>query len=148
MGDDETIKLLITLQTHCEKLQWSIIQKDMDLAKMVSIAWSLELAKKEFDFLKNNTIHSDTHIKGVDTISYNWRYNNHPQGRKDFKKVPHAGCCKARNAICDLCCKKEHFGKVCECIDLQVKERNRASHQSFTKDRNEYPTMATIKINW
>ena len=44
--------------------------------------------------------------------------------------------------------KNGYFGKVCESADLQVKEKNRVSHQNFTKDGNEYPsTMVTIKIN-
>ena len=61
MGDDETIKLVIILHTHSEKLHSSIIQKNMDLAKLVSAAQSLEL-KNKVDFLKNNTLQSDTHI--------------------------------------------------------------------------------------
>ena len=58
----------------------------MNLAKLVSTARSLELVKKEMDFLKNNTLHSDTHTIGVDTISDNRRRNNHPRGGKYFKK--------------------------------------------------------------
>ena len=61
MGDDETIKLVIILHTHSEKLHSSIIQKNMDLAKLVSAAQSLEL-KNKVNFLKNNTLQSDTHI--------------------------------------------------------------------------------------
>ena len=158
-GDDDAIKLLITLQTHSEKLQWSIIQKDMDLAKLVSTAWSLELAKKREDFLKNNTLHSNTHTIEADTISDDQKYNNHPQGGKEFKKetkktieicrycgekAPHAGCRKAWNAICNLCSKKGHFEKVCESINVQVKETNRVSHQNFRKDWNEYPMVTKV----
>ena len=122
MGDDEAIKLVITLHTHSEKIQSSIIQKHMNLAKLVSTARSLELEKKEVDFLKNNTVHSNTHTIGADTISDDRRGNNHPQGGKDFKKqttkkmikicrycgekVPHASRCKACNVICNLCSKK------------------------------------------
>ena len=43
MRDDE----VIMLYTHSEELQSLIIQKDMDLAKLVSTARSMELAKKE-----------------------------------------------------------------------------------------------------
>ena len=166
MGDDEAIKLVITLQTHSEKLRSLIIQKDKDLAKLVSTARSLELAKKEVHFLKNNTFHSNIHTIGADTISDHRRCNNHRRG-KDFKKqtkklieicrycgekVLHAGLYKARDAICNLCSIKGHFGKVCESVDPQVKETkretNRVSQQNFTKDQNKYPsTMVTIKIN-
>ena len=142
MGDDEAIKLVITLHTHSEKLQSSIMQKDMDLAKLVSTARSLELATKEVNFLKNNTLDSDTHTIGADTLSDDRIRNKHPLAGKDFKKqtrkmieisrfcgekVPCAGCCKAHNAICNLCSKKGHFRKVCESVDPQVKETDRAS---------------------
>ena len=69
MRDYEAIKLVITLHTHSEKLKSSSIQKDMDLAKLVSTAQSLELATKEIDFLKNNNLHFDTNIIRADTIS-------------------------------------------------------------------------------
>ena len=86
----------------------------MDLAKLVSTAQSLELAKKEVDFLKNNTLPSDTHVTGANTISDDRRHNNHPRWGKGCKKqtkktikicrycmekVPHAGWCKACNTI-------------------------------------------------
>ena len=45
MGDDKAIKSVITLNTHSEKLQSSIIQKNMSVSKLVSTARSLELAK-------------------------------------------------------------------------------------------------------
>ena len=92
----------------------------------------------EVDFLKNNTLYSsDTHTIGVDTISNDWKLNNHPRGEKDFKKqtrktikicrycgekVPPAGCWKSRNAIFNLCSKKGHFGNAFESVDPQVKE--------------------------
>ena len=60
MGEHEATKLVITLHTHSEKLQSSVIQKDMDLAKLVSTDQSLEL--------KNNILHSDTYTIGTDTI--------------------------------------------------------------------------------
>ena len=70
----------------------------------------MELAKKREDFLKNNTLHSNTHTIEADTISDDQKYNNHPQGGREFmkdtkktieiyrycgEKVPHAGCRKA-----------------------------------------------------
>jgi len=38
MDDDEAIKLVITLHTTSKKLQAAIIQKDMNLAKVISVA--------------------------------------------------------------------------------------------------------------
>ena len=58
----------------------------MDLAKLISTDWSLELSKKEVDFLKNNTLYSDTHTIRANTISNDWSCNNYPWGGKDFKK--------------------------------------------------------------
>ena len=138
----------------------------MELAKLVSTVRSLGLAKREVNFLKNYTFHSDTHTIGVDTISDDQRRNNDPRGGKEFKKqtnkqkktieicwycgekVPHASSCKSRDAICNVCSKKRHFGKFCKSVDLQVKKTNRVSHGNFTKDWNEYlSTMVNIKIN-
>lgn len=156
MGDDQAIKLVITLHTHSEKLQSSIIKKDMDFPKPVSTPWSLELAKAEVDFLKNNTHYSsDTHtieripyptIENSTTIHEEERTLWNKQGRKTIKicsycgeKVPHTGHCKSCNAIYNLCSKKGHFGNVFESIDPPVKETNRVSHENITKDRNECP---------
>ena len=58
----------------------------MELAKLVSTVRSLGLAKREVNFLKNYTFHSDTHTIGVDTISDDQRRNNDPRGGKEFKK--------------------------------------------------------------
>ena len=76
MGDDETIKLVIMLNTYSEKLQSSIIQKNMCLAKLVSAAQSWEL-KKKVNFLKNNTLQSDTHIIEED-ITIQWMKTQEP----------------------------------------------------------------------
>lgn len=56
MDDNEAIKLVITLHTHSEKLQSAIIQKDMDLAKVISTSRSLELAKREVEFFKKQYV--------------------------------------------------------------------------------------------
>ena len=85
MGDDEAIKLVITLHTHSEKLQSSIIQKDMDLAKLVATARSLELAKREVDFLKGNSINSHDTPIGADTVSDD-RRRNVQTGQREFKR--------------------------------------------------------------
>ena len=83
MGDDEAVKLVTTLRTDSEKLQSSIIQKDIYLVKLVSTVRSLELATKEVDFLKNNTLHSHTHTSGADTISNDRRRNFKKQTKND-----------------------------------------------------------------
>ena len=83
MGDDEAVKLVTTLRTDSEKLQSSIIQKDIDLVKLVSTVRSLELATKEVEFLKNNTLHSHTHTIGADTISNDRRRNFKKQTKND-----------------------------------------------------------------
>ena len=50
----------------------------MDLAKLDSTAQSLELAKKEVNFLRNNTDSFDTYAVRADMISNSGRHNNHP----------------------------------------------------------------------
>ena len=162
MGDDEAIKLVITRHTHSEKLQSAIIQKDMDLAKLVSTARAMELAQKEVTFLKNNPLNADYHTIRADAIAEDKRRNYTPR-RDHFKKptkktieicrycgekVPHNRC-KARNATCNLCGKKGHFGKVCESTEHPVKETNRVEHQNGNaRSQKDYPsTMVPIEIN-
>ena len=126
MDDNEAIKLVLTLHTHSEKLQSAIIQKDMDLTKVVATARALELTKRELHFMKNNQFDSTP----VDSIK-EWRRPPRenqppPQERNRNKnrtfeicrycgdKTPHVSRCKARGATCNHCGKKGHFEKVCE----------------------------------
>ena len=138
MDDNEAIKLVITLHTHSEKLQSTIIQKDMDLSKVVSTARALELAKREVKFMRENPIHNDsTFAGGVNAIreGRDKRYgDNRDRDNRDQKpsyaknknnrrknvieicrycgdKMPHKGRCKARDATCNHCKMKGHFEK-------------------------------------
>ena len=132
MGEHEATKLVTKLHTHSEKLQSSVIQKDMDHAKLVSTDQSLELVK----CISWKTILSNLTIIPLEQIPYLTVDNTttidqeqRKQTRKTIKictfsgeKVPRTGCCKACNVICNLCSKKGHFGKVCESIDPKAKE--------------------------
>ena len=77
INDDEAIKLVITLHTHSEKLQWTIIQKDMYLNKVISTANSQGLVQWEGWFLKNmyyiqKAWHRSTHQrKRISTMADN-----------------------------------------------------------------------------
>ena len=134
MNDDEAIKLVITLHTHSEKLQSSIIQKDMNLSKVIATAKSLELAQREVKFMKeNNTLHHTAEEALIDALRKNQHFKDkRPDADQPLKpprrsrpttyeicrycgeKTPHVGKCKARNANCNFCHKRGHFERVCE----------------------------------
>ena len=118
MNADEAIKLVITLHTHSEKLQTAIIQKDMDLPKLVSTARALELTKRELTFMKSNQLES---TPSIDAVHYNNRKIQHPRNsdsntrnrnrtieicRYCGEKTPHNNKCKARGETCSFCGKR------------------------------------------
>ena len=66
LDDNEAIKLVILLHTHNEKLQREILAKDLNYAKTIELARSLELTDREMQNLKQNS--PGKNRKGCDII--------------------------------------------------------------------------------
>ena len=165
MDDDEAIKLVVTLNTTSDKLQAAIIQKDMDLTKVIAVAKSMELAQREVRFMKNNPmIDSPTldAIKGHeqekntrdDNKPNGYPRHNHSRWRKSRtielcrycgERMPHTTQCKARNATCRSCNKRGHFAKVCESRTAKDTETDEITAQPQSPLRNP-PSIALDKV--
>ena len=128
MNVDEAIKLVVTLHTPSEKLQPEIIAKNMDLKMVTDSARALELTQRELRFMKNTSIDPDApeinsvseqqfESKGRTTAPFRPDIDEQPARNKSTVEVcrycgqqtPHRGTCKAREATCNKCKKKELF---------------------------------------
>ena len=56
LDNNETMKFVIILQIQSDQLQTSIIQKDMELNKVLSNARALELTQWKMQFIKSNNL--------------------------------------------------------------------------------------------
>ena len=129
----------------------------MDLNKVVASARALELAKREVDFLKTNTINPNKEIAmGAYAVSSESRRKDKERRRdRDIEeqrntrktieicrycgeRVPHNTRCKARNAMCDLCNKIGHFARVCESADQPIIETDGVLNQEQAENSNQY----------
>ena len=164
MDDDEAIKLVVTLHTTSEKLQTAIIQKDMNLEKVISTAKSMEMAQRELTFMKNNRSLESPALDAIKQGKWNERNNerhntyndNHSSRRKQRtiqlcrycgERVPHMGQCKARNATCNSCSKRGHFAKVCESRPHNKKNEGNTDNVEIKDQQHPSPPSTTVTID-
>ena len=68
MDDGEVIKPNVILFTTSEKLQTTIIQKEIDLTKVIAKAKLMEMAQQEVNLRKNYTLQESIHEHRLDSM--------------------------------------------------------------------------------
>ena len=127
LGNNETMKLVIILHIQLDQLQTSIIQKDLELNKVLSTARALELTQRKIQFIKSNNLKPvklNKHNIAAIHKGYSSEWTpQHQRGDKGgnrsrtyefccywYERPPHE--CKAWYVTCNYCQKRDYFEKV------------------------------------
>ena len=136
----EAIKLAVTMHTNSSKLQAEIIAQDMAYEKMVEKVRTIELTKKEVEYMKQTEEEFKMEASAVDAVrreskfqykgdtqpgSKPGRFRDRPsyksQGNGQSKNCQRCGenftgqhDCRARNITCYKCQWPDHFARMCK----------------------------------